>query len=328
MSIRCGSQVILCDYPIRLDNYEGCSHQCEYCFVKRKFDISKLKSLNKCNSLINFIKGERNKDCSFASFKIPLHWGGMSDPFQPLELRSRSSKALLEIFRESKYPFIVSTKGVNVMREYLPIIKECRAVVQVSMVSPKLDKFEKGAPSYQDRMDSLKEISENCTRLVVRVQPYMTQLFGDVINSFKKMAENGVHGVVVEGMKFFSKQPGTVKWYGDCVYPEPILRKHFGILKDEAHKQGLKFYSGENRLRSIGDSPSCCGAADLPDFPPHTMNLNGPNRKHNNGYSVNGTANCMHSLQQDAISGRQFAKMSFEEAFDLVKKSSMNKMVG
>ena len=36
----CGSQVVLCDVPIRFDTYKGCSHACKYCFVQRKKDIS------------------------------------------------------------------------------------------------------------------------------------------------------------------------------------------------------------------------------------------------------------------------------------------------
>ncbi len=28
----CGSQVILCDLPVRMDTYKGCSHNCKYCF--------------------------------------------------------------------------------------------------------------------------------------------------------------------------------------------------------------------------------------------------------------------------------------------------------
>ena len=35
----CGTQVYLCDVPIRFDNYKGCSHACEYCFAKQFKDI-------------------------------------------------------------------------------------------------------------------------------------------------------------------------------------------------------------------------------------------------------------------------------------------------
>ena len=39
----CGSQIVLCDVPIRFDTYKGCSHGCKYCFVYRKYNISKIK---------------------------------------------------------------------------------------------------------------------------------------------------------------------------------------------------------------------------------------------------------------------------------------------
>lgn len=34
-----GSQIVLCDLPIRFDTYKGCSHNCKYCFVQRKKDM-------------------------------------------------------------------------------------------------------------------------------------------------------------------------------------------------------------------------------------------------------------------------------------------------
>ena len=39
----CGSQVFLCDVPIRFDTYEGCSHDCKYCFASRKKSINVIK---------------------------------------------------------------------------------------------------------------------------------------------------------------------------------------------------------------------------------------------------------------------------------------------
>ena len=51
----CGSQCILCDLPIRFDNYEGCAHSCEYCFVKRKNTIVKIKDRESPQSLKDFM---------------------------------------------------------------------------------------------------------------------------------------------------------------------------------------------------------------------------------------------------------------------------------
>lgn len=78
---KCGSQVILCDVPIRFDTYEGCSHLCEYCFAQRKSSVfNNIKRGETVASLINFIKGQRLGDVSWCDWDIPLHWGGHVRP--------------------------------------------------------------------------------------------------------------------------------------------------------------------------------------------------------------------------------------------------------
>ena len=54
---RCGSQVPICDVPIRFDTYKGCSHGCKYCFVFRKVDIKNIKLDETSTALLSFIKG-------------------------------------------------------------------------------------------------------------------------------------------------------------------------------------------------------------------------------------------------------------------------------
>lgn len=33
MGVACGSQAVLCEYPIRFDTFTGCSHGCKYCYA-------------------------------------------------------------------------------------------------------------------------------------------------------------------------------------------------------------------------------------------------------------------------------------------------------
>ncbi len=49
-------------------------------------------------------------------------------------------------------------------------------------------------------------IKESKKRVIVRIQPYMTQVFKDVKDNMKRLSEAGVYGVVVEGMKFAKKR--------------------------------------------------------------------------------------------------------------------------
>ena len=150
----CGSQVVLCDVPVRFDTYKGCSHLCKYCFVQRKKDITDIEKGETAKALLNFINGQRSQAVNWCDWNIPLHWGGVSDPFQPVEAKYKISLRCLKMFADTKYPFVVSTKGkLLATKEYLDVLKECNVVVQISMVCSKFDKLEKGAPTYQERLE-------------------------------------------------------------------------------------------------------------------------------------------------------------------------------
>lgn len=274
MAIRAGSQVVLCDLPIRVDTYKGCSHACAYCFVKRKMSISDTDVDNCVKQVQRFIAGERKGEYSWCDWKIPLHWGGVSDPFQPAEKQHRASLKLLELFAETQYPFVVSTKGRLVIEDpYLTLLSKSNAVVQISMVCSKYDKLERGSTTYEERLEMARTLAPRVKRVIARVQPYMLEVFDDVCANIPKLAEAGVHGITIEGMKFVKKKDGMVKVGGDFCYPEHLLKHDFEILRDKCHKHGMSFYCAENRLRSMGDDMCCCGVDGLPGFQPNNYNL-------------------------------------------------------
>lgn len=151
-------------------------------------------------------------------------------------------------------------------------------------------------------------------RTIVRIQPYMHEVRKDVLDNLPRVAEAGAHGVVLEGMKFAKKKPGLVRIGGDCVYPIELLRADFEQIKAEAHRCGLKFYAGENRLRSMGDDMTCCGIEGLEGFKPNTYNIcmmmNGKNPQATELMKTVGTADAFKTLDQTAGSGRKIRKQS------------------
>lgn len=269
----CASQIILCDVPVRFDTYSGCSHGCEYCFTQRRYDISNIKPNESAKVLISWIEGKRNKETEWCDWAIPLHWGGLSDPFQPIERKAKRSLECLKVFAKTKYPFIVSTKNKLIAEEpYFSLIKECDCVVQFSALCDKYDAVEKGASTFAERLQAASKIAQH-KRVIIRCQPYLPAYFADIMANIKKFAGAGVYGIVFESMKFLKKQKGTVRVMGDWCYPTQLLKKHFTAFKAECHRHGLKFYSGENRLRAMGDSLCCCGADGL-GWKTNTANLN------------------------------------------------------
>lgn len=277
MGCKCGSQIILCNLPVRFDTYRGCSHGCRYCFAQKKNDISHIERDESVDGLRSFIEGKRGNETEWCDWNIPIHWGGMSDPFQPVE-------------------------------------KQIRA-------------------SYEERLTILKTVSARVQRTIVRIQPYMPEVFHDVMKNIPRIAEAGAYGVIVEGMKFFKAKPGMTKIGGDFCYPLPRLRHDFEAIKAECHRYGLKFYSGENRLRAMGDSMTCCGIDGLPGFRPNEYNLcmlmNGKNPEPTEKMKEVGTGGPFKTLNQSAGSGRKIAKQSFYGLMqeELAKKTDYHRKV-
>lgn len=321
---RCGSQVVLCDVPVRFDTYEGCGHACSYCFVLRKTDIAQIKLGETPAALRKWIEGQRGKETDWCDWDIPLHWGGMSDPFQPAERLHHRSLEALEVFAETQYPFIVSTKSALIAEEpYLSLIKKCNCVVQFSVASPQYDKIERGAATYEKRLEAAAKIAPY-KRVVFRIQPYIPGIFRDVIKGLRRFAEIGVYGVILEGMKYTKPViSGLYRSGNDFVYPVTTLLPQFKSIKAACHKYGLKFYCGENRLRALGDDLCCCGVDGL-GWRVNTANLNhslfAPETF---GYTDKmqkiGTAYVFKCLEQNALSGKEIPLNSFASKMEQYK---------
>lgn len=318
MGIRCGSQITICDVPVRLDTYKGCSHACAYCFVKRKKDISLIERDNCVKALKSFLSGKRSVETNWCDWDIPLHWGGMSDPFQPAERIHKISLECLKLFAETKYPVIISTKSCLICEpEYLDLLKQCNVVVQISMVCDKYDKLELGASTYKARLEMIKTLKPHVRRIIARVQPYMLEVFQDVCGNIPKLADAGAYGLTIEGMKFVKKKRGLVKVAGDYCYPEDRLRSDFIRIKTLCHQHGLSFYCAENRLRPLGDDMCCCGIDGLPGFLGNVFNVshlkNGEKVKPTEHMNIPGTAKCFGTIHQDTVSNRKISTLSFTD---------------
>lgn len=183
------------------------------------------------------------------------------------------------------------------------------------MVCSRYDALEKGAPTYEERMEMVRKLAPRVKRVIVRAQPYMPEVKKELLANIPRLADAGVHGVVVEGMKFVRKAKGMVKVGGDYVYPEEILRVDFEEIKHACHANGMRFYSGENRLRAMGDSTCCCGVGDMAGFRPNAYNsvniLNGKKVEPTERMKQVGTAYCFKAMYQTTAGQNKIEKASF-----------------
>lgn len=183
------------------------------------------------------------------------------------------------------------------------------------MVCSKYDQLEAGCPPYEERLKMVETLAGRVQRVIVRIQPYMPEVFHDVMANVPRIAKAGAYGIVVEGMKFFKAKKGMVKIGGDNCYPLSVLRPHFEAIRAEAHRNGIKFYAGENRLRAMGDSMTCCGIDGLDGFKGNEYNLcmlmNGQNPEPTELMKQTGTGGCFQSLNQVAGINKKINKQSF-----------------
>ena len=329
----CGSQIPICDVPIRYDTYTGCTHACSYCFAKRLSDITQVGLGETPRQLLNFIQGKRSSVTSWCDWDIPIHWGGVSDPFQPCERLYRRSLESLKVFRETKYPYIVSTKAtLPAEDEYLDIIKDTNVVFQVSMVSEQYNKFESGCPSFAERLEMVKTLTPYVKRMVIRAQPFVLEVEQDIIDAMPAYRDAGVYGIILEGMKYRTKRADTEKWYGDNVLKKGLLKRSFQRIKEEAHKHNLVFLCGENRLRSMSDDLTCCGCGGLEGFEVNKLNFNsfnlGREYEPTKAQQTTGTAGAFITMLQgmEHKYGLALKKLSFDEMMKL-HHNKHNKMI-
>lgn len=314
----CGTQCWLCDLPIRFDTYKGCSHGCKYCFTQKKYDLTNIKPDEGPQGLWNFINGQRAADVCWADWDIPLHWGGMSDPFQPIEKAERNSYECLKVFAETQYPFVVSTKGVLIAEaEYLDLIAKCNCVVQISAVCDSYNELEPGCPSYEERLKIARKVAETGKRVIIRVQPLMHEVVQEVRSCLPRVADSGAYGIIIEGMKHSKSAPGLVRIAGDYAIDYATIRSDFLELREKGHELDLKVYAGENRIRELGDSLTCCGTDGVEGFKPNTFNINhfihGDFTEPTEGQKRKGTADCFGSSNQTTAYQYMLKKNSFAQ---------------
>lgn len=314
----CGSQIFLCDLPIRFDTYIGCTHGCQYCFATKKQDefYNRIRRGESVEALKRFIEGKRTIETNWCDWNMPLHFGGMSDPLQPIERKKGYTYECLELLAKTQYPFVLSTKGRLLGEDkYIEILSRCNCVIQVSMVCSGYDDIEKGCPNFNERLEIVRKISPKVKRVIIRIQPYMREFKEEIINNLKLFREAGAYGVIVEGMKFSKKKPGLVKVGADYTYALDDIKNDILDIKEECHRVGLRCFSGENRTRAIGDNLCCCGIENLAGFRENTFNINhiihGEKPKFTENMTKKGTGKVFSSLYQDAVNSKRLKNESF-----------------
>ncbi len=212
-----GSEGNKCYYPTRLDTYGcGCQHDCNYCYAKSLLSFRNL--WNADNPSVADIRKIENKLKKIPKGTI-LRLGGMTDCFQPLELKHRNTYKTIELLNKYEIGYLIVTKSHLVgNNEYLELMDTKLAHVQVTVTTlddKKSLEYEKASiPS--KRIAAIQQLQEYGIDTAIRLSPLLPEYM-----DFKKLNSLNIRKAIVE---FLRVNHWIKKWF-DIDYTKYTLKE-------------------------------------------------------------------------------------------------------
>ena len=164
------------NYNHRLDTYGlGCQHGCRYCYAEGLLDFrghwSSIKPAVADIKKISVRIKQLPKDVYI------LRMGGMTDCFQPIELKYRVTYETIKLLNKAGIEYLIITKSPLVASdEYLKILDKDLAHIQMSITS--LDDnlcktYECFAPPPTARVAAVEKLEKLGYDVQVRLSPYI-----------------------------------------------------------------------------------------------------------------------------------------------------------
>lgn len=201
-----GNEGSKCKYPTRLDTYGcGCYHDCEYCYAKSLLDFRGLWNADD-PAVADIKKIER------VIKKIPkgtvLRLGGMTDCFQPCELKHRNTYKTIELLNKYGIGYLIVTKSHIVANdEYLSLMDKTLAHIQITVTTLDDERsltYERASvPSL--RVEAIKKLQDAGFDVAIRLSPLIPEFM-----DFDRLNGLGINKCVVE---FLRVNHWIKKWF-------------------------------------------------------------------------------------------------------------------
>lgn len=216
-----GNEGNKCHYPTRLDTYGcGCQHDCKYCYAKSLLDFRGLWNSQK--PVVGNMKQIRNAiiRAKKSGVKV-LRLGGMTDCFQPIELKYRTTYQTIRLLNKYKIEYLIVTKSHLVANdEYMKIYDKDLAHFQITTTClddelyKKLDYEKASLPS--KRIEAIKKLQDNGFDVAIRLSPLIEEYI-----DFDKLNSLGIEKAIVE---FLRVNHWIRKWF-DIDYSKFTLKE-------------------------------------------------------------------------------------------------------
>lgn len=186
------SKLCTCPRKYSFSPYVGCEHSCLYCYAS-----SYIKGFEKVRIKKNLIFN-LTKDLSSLKEQLYISMSNSSDPYQPIEEKTKLTRECLKIFKERGIRVLILTKSDLVLRD-LDILKKMKVVVSVTITT--LDEeiaseLEPNSPSPTKRLRALSKLAEERIPTVLRIDPIIPGINDDVRDLILMAKDIGVKHVV------------------------------------------------------------------------------------------------------------------------------------
>ena len=280
-------QFAFCPNAFRVDTYKGCSYNCAYCqsnadwqkveeHKQNLWDVADMEKIEKlfyraletdCESKDILIELIRHR--------VPMHCGGMSDPFQHREWEIGNTKRLIELSNKYDYPIMFSTKTAYLPTEYQKLLDPTKHAFQVSICGwheEYTKKWERNVKTAKERLEFIQYLRNDCgIWCAVRIQPIIdieeAALLCRIIAEDKLCDYVTIeHFKAIYDVKSISDILKTLPNVDDYVADggKFQVRRDIKIKNDKRlieilNKGGIKVGVGDNDAHYLSQSRCCCG---------------------------------------------------------------------
>ncbi len=164
-----------------INPYRGCEHGCIYCYARPThsylnlspgldFETKLIAKVNAAELLRHALTRPRYEPS-------PLHIGGITDAYQPVERALRITRSILEVLDACRHPFSIVTKSSGVERD-LDLLasaasrRQALVIISVTTLDPALSRrLEPRAASPQRRLQTVRRLAQAGVPVGVNMAP-------------------------------------------------------------------------------------------------------------------------------------------------------------
>jgi DNA repair photolyase len=291
------SQFFFCGLPLRLDSYRGCAFQCSFCYARYRGgnsadpnivppDPDTLRRTFERTFLSDQVAGTIGQ---FLRHRVPIHFGGMSDPFQPAERRFGITRKFLETLRDFSYPTVISTRSAEVASApFLRLLAQMPfVVIQFSFVSTRSDvakRLQPHSPSPDKLLAAVETLARSGLNVTCRWQPYVPRVSEPAREFARRIRDAGARHIAIEHLKLpvekhhslwqvltsgagydleaHYKSAGARLDGREWVLPTAAKLPAILALRSATREFGLSFGVADNEIQYLSDSACCCSGVD------------------------------------------------------------------